>query len=1142
MTWRRALIGVIGLVLLILIAGVGALLWVVRTDSGTRWLVREVVARTGSVLAVGDVSGTLLDGIAVTDVRVVVGGTRLDIDALRVSASLSELIARRLVVYELAAGAVRLVQESAGATSASGPGMDLDLPVSVELRRVSVESLTITTPDTQLVLGGTSFAADLDDSGLGLRNVLTSTRGVNIDGEARLELGSQPSLVSEFHWSTEIDGLTWSGGGSTTGWFPDLEFKHELDAPFRLAADGDLELGDEPQAHVQIEWQDLDWPGFELARSPSGSAQLEGWIDGFDFSGSGQAVVMDTSFAFTTTGSATPQTIAIAGLSIESDAGNADVSGSLALDSMSASLTVDARGIDPGRLIEAWPGNLSASGQVQVSFAPELRWTVSDLNVAGMLRDRSVAASGEVASSRTGEWQLNGIELDWGGNHATVSGIAGTALDLKVSVDAPRLDALQPGVGGRLTLDGRLSGSMASPAFVGAATVDNLAAGNFAAERLHLDGSVSAAQEAGLALRFEANGIRAREPIVESIAGRIDGTTAAHTIALDIHPEVGAGSLRAVGGWDGAQWTGEIQSAVLDQELLGSWSLSEPARLSVSAESIAVSYACLQKAPAKLCLGGELGSGNESLELTIDSFDIAWLQPLITEPVTVGGLYDATVSLRGPLTRPTGRLNVHSESSLVRVSDVEAPFDIPLDDVSIDAELTQTRLEASAGFRTGGQTNVSISGAVTDIWTPAPQIDATVEGTWADVGILSLLSPDIGRVSGLASFSLAFSGSIEAPEVHGEADWTGGEIVVPRWGLVFDDVDVHVSSRTGRELTYAMSAVAGDGTINLTGETLLDPGAMWPTSFSVSGRNLPAVQLPEAQIVVSPDLEVVTAWPKVNVSGTVAVPSANLNRDELPGPSITTSPDVVVHGRTIEAPQRPLDVIANLHLVLGDDVRFTGSGMNARLSGEMDIDYRSGRDAVATGTLALAGEYMTFNQTLELDRGQLSFTGPVTNPALDVRAIKRFETSSGEVNVGVTVTGTLRQPVTRLYSDPSMSDGDVISYLVVGRPLSDSSRENTQALQTAALSMGITQALPQIQHFGEVIGLDELGIRTSEANTGELMAGKQISSRIYMRYTYGLINRVGGLLLRFRLTDNLSLETRTGDNKAMDLLYMIERE
>jgi translocation and assembly module TamB len=339
-----------------------------------------------------------------------------------------------------------------------------------------------------------------------------------------------------------------------------------------------------------------------------------------------------------------------------------------------------------------------------------------------------------------------------------------------------------------------------------------------------------------------------------------------------------------------------------------------------------------------------------------------------------------------------------------------------------------------------------------------------------------------------------------------------------------------------------MTGTAGDGSLQLTGRTVLDSEAAWPTTFELSGENLAAIQLPEAQVVVSPDLEVVTDWPTVFVNGTVTIPVASLSLDQVAAQTATVSPDVVVHGVEAAAPRRPLDVRANLQLILGDDVRFTGSGLNARLNGGIDVDYRSGQDAVGTGTVTLTGNYTTLGQTLELDGGRLIFAGQVTNPGLDVRGVRRFETITGEVLAGVLVTGTVRQPVTRLFSEPSMSEGDIVSYLVIGRPISDSSRENSEALQTAALSLGLTQALPQIQHFGEAIGLDELGIRTSEANTGELMAGKQISPRVYMRYTYGLINRIGGLLLRFKLTDQLRLETRTGEFKAMDLLFTVERE
>ena len=43
------------------------------------------------------------------------------------------------------------------------------------------------------------------------------------------------------------------------------------------------------------------------------------------------------------------------------------------------------------------------------------------------------------------------------------------------------------------------------------------------------------------------------------------------------------------------------------------------------------------------------------------------------------------------------------------------------------------------------------------------------------------------------------------------------------------------------------------------------------------------------------------------------------------------------------------------------------------------------------------------------------------------------------------------------------------------------------------------------------------------------MAGKYLSPKVYIRYSYGLFNRIGGLLLRFKVNDRLSIETRSGE-------------
>jgi autotransporter translocation and assembly factor TamB len=55
------------------------------------------------------------------------------------------------------------------------------------------------------------------------------------------------------------------------------------------------------------------------------------------------------------------------------------------------------------------------------------------------------------------------------------------------------------------------------------------------------------------------------------------------------------------------------------------------------------------------------------------------------------------------------------------------------------------------------------------------------------------------------------------------------------------------------------------------------------------------------------------------------------------------------------------------------------------------------------------------------------------------------------------------------------------------------------------------------------------------------MAGKYLGPNVYVRYSYSLFNRIGGLLLRFRFNDRFSIETRSGDQDSIDLLYTVEK-
>jgi translocation and assembly module TamB len=235
-------------------------------------------------------------------------------------------------------------------------------------------------------------------------------------------------------------------------------------------------------------------------------------------------------------------------------------------------------------------------------------------------------------------------------------------------------------------------------------------------------------------------------------------------------------------------------------------------------------------------------------------------------------------------------------------------------------------------------------------------------------------------------------------------------------------------------------------------------------------------------------------------------------------------------------------VSANIDFTLGDDVRYAGLGLDTMVAGELSLTTEPGRSTTASGALTLAGTYNAYGQRLDLERGRLLFSGPLDDPGLDVRAVRTIDTTQ----VGVELTGTVRSPRTRVVATPAMSEVDALSYLLFGRPASGANASTgageTSTLQTAALALGLQQALPVVQRLGTTLGLDELFVQTAATDSGELMAGKYLSPRVYIRYSYGLFNRIGGLLLRFKVNERLSIETRSGEQKSMDLLYTVEKD
>jgi translocation and assembly module TamB len=233
-------------------------------------------------------------------------------------------------------------------------------------------------------------------------------------------------------------------------------------------------------------------------------------------------------------------------------------------------------------------------------------------------------------------------------------------------------------------------------------------------------------------------------------------------------------------------------------------------------------------------------------------------------------------------------------------------------------------------------------------------------------------------------------------------------------------------------------------------------------------------------------------------------------------------------------------VSGEITITLGDDVRISGFGLNAQVSGELDITQRPNATPLTYGELEVVqGSFETYGRVLTIEQGKLLFMGSYDNPAIDIRAVRQVE----NMRVGVQMNGTIQNIRSDLFSTPSLSDGDILAVMITGRPMSEiGTEQDGNALVGAATSLGINQTQGIVTQIQDQLGLDTLSIDSrGDVSDSSLMLGKYITPRIFVRYAVGLFETESSLAIEYTVNDRVTLEATSGQSQSIDLTYTVEQ-
>lgn len=770
---------------------------------------------------------------------------------------------------------------------------------------------------------------------------------------------------------------------------------------------------------------------------------------------------------------------------------------------------------------------------------------------------------------------------------------------------------LQQGIAGDVSADLAAQGVQVGEG-AGALRVRDVAAqlrGTLAAHALQA--TVRGLRDYDIAARVQGGLTRGAAPIAlagvgagaaaKATAGRAGDRNVSVPARGPVDP--GADATALVGAFiDGAaHWRGRLEQL----ELSGpeSLRLTQPATLVAGRDAVRIADARL--------LGPRGGISLEELAWTPRAWatrgsisdaplppELMSALPMLNSTLRVSGRWDlrARDAIEGTarIERTAGDLVVSAGAA-----GGEGDIALGLSDLVVDVTADGRRVIATAraaGARLGtldGRAAIALVRGADGRWTPSR--DAPVDATLSvSVPSLDWLGPVVDpqvRTAGRLSAQLRVEGSARAPRISGRVEGDDLRVALLEQGI--DLADGRVRLVIDESLLTLQEAVFSAPIRQRPRERRLDLPANIPPgqlraqgSIRIAGpgagQGLVRVQIDRLAALQSPDrwlmlsgnaaltLEadrLVLTGDLLSDAGAFQIAGGGDDRPELSDDVVVIRRGAAAQGRAGsssgtdrggkpgEPPKAGLPLMVDLSVDLGNRTYVRGRGLDARLAGSVQVRGRVGGTLIASGTVSTVdGVYEAYNQRLAIERGVINFQGPLENPGLNIRAVRR----GLPVEAGVEVTGTVQSPRVRLVSTPNVPDAEKLSWLVLGQPPGQISGREQELLGQAALALLSGESGGRGTELLKSLGI-EFGMRSGPSGapgsttlariaamspgsartaTDRIVTiGRRLSSKAYVGIEQSLTSSMTLLQLSYQLSRRLSTIARTGAENSVDLIY-----
>ncbi|MGZ6298783.1 MAG: translocation/assembly module TamB domain-containing protein, partial [Parachlamydiaceae bacterium] len=539
------------------------------------------------------------------------------------------------------------------------------------------------------------------------------------------------------------------------------------------------------------------------------------------------------------------------------------------------------------------------------------------------------------------------------------------------------------------------------------------------------------------------------------------------------------------------------------------------------------------------------GSGaQDAMEFTLtlpkQAFSFNVPQNEAISPLT--GNMAASVFLQGPLFDLQGKMELHLDSIAVKhpISDKKFMFKTDLfgslltNEMNVKGAFYGHEIKL---FEIDGTLPIDRQGSFPIMFSRNQQMALHVSGK-LDIAhyIHHLISTNLW-LTGQTAFAFDIGGSIDYPSLKGLVKLKEGTF--ERWesGTLFKNIYAELAVTQDKVRLQTLQGHSLKGKVTGTGELDLNPSQYFPFHVDLQLDQSTLVDLDTVQIDVSGNATFSGNTQGALVKGDLATDLIDiLLTEESSAIKHNIQVAYVNQSKHEAAPTQIMKseatwpICYDLHVKNRGGVLIHGKELKSEWKG--DIHVKGCNDGpLLYGELRVTnGNYLFDGKKFRISEGTISFAGEL-NKKTTLYVVGEMEI--GPILAQVVVKGPMNDPSLLFRSTPSLSQREILSWIIFGRGMGD-----ITAFQGAEL----TQSLSKLKEAGkegpsffsrlkEALPLDRIGISgEGGAEDLSLQVGKYLTPEIFLGVKRNMTTEVNRIGIEANLMKNVKIEAEVGDD------------